>query len=594
MKTAALLIAANVLGVISCKDKFMEIPAAGEISENLVNSKKGAEGLLIGAYAALNGKGINDWHAGPSNWLWGSVRGGDANKGTDAGDFSAINPIQRFELDATNGEVQGKWNGSYEGVARTNLLLKALGKATDVSDADRTRIEAEAKFLRGHYYFELKKSFNNVPWVDETMNDEATVKVPNNADIWSNIEADFKFAFDNLPETQGQIGRANKWAAGAYLGKVYLYQKKWADAKAMFDNVIANGKTSGGKKYGLVPSFSALFRGANENSEESVFAFQAAVGTGSVANTNTEFAMNMPYNTGGKGPGECCGFFAPSFELASSYRVTPAGLPLLDESYRSADNELKNDMGVLSKDPHTPDPGPVDPRLDNTIGRRGVMFLDWQAHPGANWIRDQRHAGPYTQKKYSYQVAEKGSYQDGSSWTPGYQGTNFMIIRFADVLLMAAEAEIELGNLEKGREYINLVRERAANPASFVKGKITGYNKNDKGETDYSSPILDMTQDAAIYVVSPYSAFASKDEATTALRFERKLELALEGQRFFDLVRWGVAAQELNEYFAYEVPKLGLQFSGSRFQAGKHEYLPIPQRQIDLQSTEVLKQNPGY
>jgi hypothetical protein len=114
-----------------------------------------------------------------------------------------------------------------------------------------------------------------------------------------------------------------------------------------------------------------------------------------------------------------------------------------------------------------------------------------------------------------------------------------------------------------------MVRNRAANPASFVDPEVK-------------------------YVISPYPAFASATEATAALRFERKLELALEGQRFFDLVRWGVADKEINEYFAYEIPKLGLQFSGSRFQAGKHEYLPIPQRQIDLQSTDVLKQNPGY
>jgi hypothetical protein len=558
-----------MVGVISCKDKFLEIPAAGQINESALNSLKGAEGLLLGAYASLNGKGVNDWHAGVTNWLWGSIRGGDANKGTDAGDFSSMNPIQRFELDATNGEVGAKWNGMYEGVARTNLLLKALPKVTDASDAVKMRIEGEGRFLRGHYYFELKKNFNNAPWIDETLGDAEIVKVQNNVDLWPNIEADFKYAFENLPETQAQVGRANKWAAGAYLGKVYLYQKKWAEAKVVLDQVIASGKTSDGKKYGLFPNFGELFRGANENSEESVFAFQAAAGTGDIANTNREFAMNMPYNTGGKGPGECCGFFQPSFEMASSYRTTDAGLPLLDESYRQPGKELKTDMGILSKDPFTPDQGPLDPRLDNTIGRRGIQFLDWQPHPGADWIRDQRHAGPFTQKKYSYQQAEKGSYQDGSSWTPGYQAINFMLIRFADVLLMAAEAEIELGNLEKGREYINLVRKRAANPASFVAPTVK-------------------------YVISEYPAFAGKDEATQALRFERKLELALEGQRFYDLVRWGVAAQEVNEYLAYDSPKLGVQLGGAKFIAGKHEYLPIPQRQIDLQGQNVLQQNPGY
>ncbi len=311
-----------------------------------------------------------------------------------------------------------------------------------------------------------------------------------------------------------------------------------------------------------------VFRGANENHEESVFAFQAAAGTGSVDNTNIELAMNYPYNTGPAGPGECCGFFAPSFELASSYR-TQAGLPLLDESYRQPGKELKTDIGILSKDPFTPDLGPVDPRLDQTIGRRGIMFLDWMEHPGFNWIRDQSYAGPFTQKKYSYRRSEKGTYQDGSSWTPGYHAINFMIIRYADVLLLAAETEIELGNLEKGREYINLVRARAANPAGFVDEKVK-------------------------YEIRPYAAFMGKAEAMQALQFERKLELALEGQRFFDLVRWGIAEREINEYLQYEGAKLPTNLGGARFTAGKHEYLPIPQRQIDLQGRDILQQNPGY
>lgn len=574
-KLTYLLIGGIMLGPIACKEDFLDVPVTGQLTEQQLASERGLEGLLIGTYSALNGRG-NGWFGGATNWLWGSVRGGDANKGSNAGDFNTMSPIQRFEVDAVNPEINTKWAGSYEGVARANFLLSNIDKATDLNEATRTRIMAEARFLRGHYYFELKKTYNNVPWVDETMDitkGEAQ-KVTNTTDIWPNIEADFQFAFENLPETQPQVGRANKWAAGAYLAKAYLYQKKYAEAKALFDQVIASGQTSNGLKYGLVPKFQDLWRGANENNMESVFAFQAAAGTGDVNNTNHEIAMNYPYNTGPNGPGECCGFYAPSFELTNSYRTNAVtGLPLLDESYRNPSEELTSDQGIQSKDPFTPDMKPVDPRLDHSIGRRGIPFLDWGPHPGFAWIRDQSFAGPFTQKKFSYQKAEKGKYQDGSSWTPGYQSINFMIIRFADVLLMAAEAEIQLGNVEKGREYINLVRARAAN-----------------------SPLLDETgKPVANYVINTYVVpFADQASAMQALMFERKLELALEGQRFFDLVRWGVAEQEINEYLNYEGKKLPTNLGGATFQAPQDLYLPIPQRQIDLQGSGVLTQNPGY
>lgn len=582
-KVTVLLVSFLMLGPLACKDSFLEVPVTGQLTEEQLASQRGVDGLLIGVYSVLNGRGTGGWFSGASNWLWGSIRGGDANKGSNAGDFNTMSPVQRFELDAVNPEPNTKWSGSYEGIARANFVLFSLQTNEDVTDADKTRITAEARFLRGHYYFELKKTFNNLPWIDETSNfpsaeadKELAAKstIPNTIDIWPNIEADFQYAFENLPETQEQIGRANKWAAGAYLGKTLLYQKKYPEAKAIFDQVIANGQTSDGKKYALVPNFVDIFRGGNENHAESVFAFQAAAGTGSVDNTNQDIAMNYPYNTGPSGPGECCGFFAPSFELVNSFRTSATGLPLLDGSYRNPANELKSDQGILSKDPFTPDAGPIDPRLDFSIGRRGLPFLDWGVHPGYSWIRDQNFAGPFTQKKYSYYKADRGTYQDGSSWTPGYHSINFMIIRFADVLLMAAEAEIEAGSLDQALIYINQVRTRAANPAGFV--------KNPDGTP------------AANYVISAYPAFADKVTAMQTLMFERKLELALEGQRFFDLVRWGIAEPTLNTYLTYEGAKLPNNLGDARFTAGKSEYLPIPQRQIDLQDEAVLTQNPGY
>lgn len=572
--TAATLAVVMVAG--ACKDKFLEIPATGQLSNATLTTKNGIEGSLIAVYAMLNGRGGR--MASASNWVWGSIRGGDANKGTDPGDFSDINPIQRFEALPTQGVIGEKWSGNYEGIARANNVLRLMASAgPDVTDADKKRIIAETKFLRAHYYFELKRGFNNTPYVDETVDVGTGIdKVKNDKDLWPLIEADMKAAYADLPETQAQAGRANKWAAAAYLAKIYMYQKKFAEAKALYDQIIANGKTANGKKYGLVAKYADLYRAQNDNNEESVFAIQAAVGTGSVNNANPDFDLNYPYNTGPNGPAGCCGFFAPSFELANSFRTTAAGLPLLDKSYNSAANALKNDQGILSKDPFTPDAGNLDPRLDHSIGRRGVQYLDWIEHPGADWIRNQPNAGPYSPKKYIWYKADESSFLDKSSWTPAYTAMNYTIIRYADVLLMAAEAEIEVGTLAKALEYTNLVRKRAANPDGFVKTKAGAV--------------------AAKYVISEYPAanFATKETARDAVRFERKLELSGEGHRFFDLLRWGVVEKEVNDYLTYESKLLTGALGGSRFTANQDEYLPLPQSQIDLLGTDILKQNPGY
>ncbi|SKB55440.1 RagB/SusD family nutrient uptake outer membrane protein [Dyadobacter psychrophilus] len=570
----ALALAMMLIGY-SCKENFLEIPATGQLDEAQLSTKKGIEGVLVSVYGQLNGRANR--MASASNWVWGSIRGGDANKGTDPGDFSDINPIQRFEYQTTQGVILDKWKGNYEGVARANLVIKLLGMAqADVTEDDKKRIGGEARFLRSHYYFELKRGFNNVPFVDETKDYGTGIEsVPNTVEIWPLIEADMKYAYENLPETQGAAGRANKWAAAAYLAKIYMYQKKFTEAKALYDLIIANGKTTNGKKYGLVPKFQDAFKAANDNNSESVFAIQAAANTGSVNNANPEFDLNWPYNVGPNGPGNCCSFFQPSFELGNSFRTDASGLPYLDGSYNTAGKELKTDMGLKSSDAFTPDAGPVDPRLDHSIGRRGLPFLDWIDHPGNDWIRNQPNAGPYTPKKYAYYKSDVGSLQDNSSWTPGYTAINVNIIRYADVLLMAAEAEIEVGSLEKAREYVNIVRTRAANPESFVKRK--------DGKV------------AANYVINTYKApFASKDAARTAVRFERKLELSGEGHRFFDLVRWEIADSAINAYLTYEGKKLSGALGGTKFTGKKNEFLPVPQEQIDLLGKDVLVQNPGY
>lgn len=568
-KIIALTLLILMVAVVACKESFLDVAPTGALQEEQLTSPAGLEVSLIAAYSMLLGRSGN--YSDASNWFWGSVLGGDANKGSNAGDQSQMNEVQNYVTQTNNISVLQKYTATYEGVARSNLTIRLVQNADPVvTEEVKTRIEAEARFLRGHYYFDLKKNFGDVPYVDDTW-DEVT-PVSNNVDIWPFIEADFQAAFDNLPEEQVDIGRANKWAAGAYLAKTYLFQGKFAEAKAMFDQVIEQGVNSDGVKYDLVENYANVFRSTNDNNEETVFASQAAAGTGSTQNANPGMVLNFPHGTAGPPrPGGCCGFFQPSFELANSFRTGADGLPLLDNSYNDPANALVTDMGLQSGDPFTPDAGSLDPRIDHSIGRRGIPYLDWGPHPGFDWIRDQPYAGPYSPKKFIYYLEGEGTENDASSWTPGYTAVNYNIIRFADVLLMAAEAEIEEGTLDKALEYINRVRVRAD-----------------------SSRLRDDDGDVANYVISVYDPFGSQEEARTAVRFERKLELSGEGHRFYDLVRWGIAANVLNAYLDHEDEFLTSPFSGADFVTNRSELLPIPQDEIDLLGQDVLIQNPGF
>lgn len=570
----------------SCKDSFLDVEPAGTLNQQLLATSLGLEASLIAAYSQVNGRANR--MASPSQWVWGSIRGGDANKGTDPGDFSDINPIQRYEALPTQGVISDLYTGSYEGVARTNSVLRLVKLAPAETTAQQDQIlsvTAQARFLRAHFYFQLKRAFNDTPYVDENIDvkgggvETGIEKVKNDQDLWPKIEADMQFAYANLPETQAQVGRVNKWAAAAYLAKIYMYQNKFTEAKDLYDLMInpADGtgkvKTTNGKTWGLVAKYQDVFKASNDNNEESVWAYQAAANTGSVNNANPEFDLNWPYNTGPDGPGNCCSFFQPTFELGNSFRTDAGGLPLLDGSYNTGANQLKTDMGLESGDAFTPDAGNLDPRIDHSIGRRGIPYLDWQKFPGKSWIRNQPNAGPYETKKYAYYKSDLGSLQDNSTWTPGYTAINYTIIRYADVLLMAAEAEIEVGSLATALVYINKVRSRAA-----------------------ASILMDGAVPAANYVINTYATLGTQTEARAIVRFERKLELSGEGHRFFDLMRWGADGKALlNAFIAYEKDKYPSgAYAGISFTNNQDEFLPLPQSQIDLLGADILKQNPGF
>jgi tetratricopeptide (TPR) repeat protein len=572
----------------SCK-KYLEQPALGKLSGTQVYTKDGIDGLLIGAYSALDGGGGDgsalgggsSWEAAGSNWVYGSVAGGDAHKGSDGTDQQAINSIAQWTVDASNGFLNTKWKAVYEGIKRCNNVISASNTVAGLSDADKKSFIAQARFLRGHYYFELKKMFNMVPYVDENTTDFIQ---PNDADIWPKIEEDFKFAKDNLPPTQSQVGRVNKWAATAYLAKTYLYEKKYPEADAAFTEVITSGTNSAGVKYDLLNAFADNFYAGTKNNKETVFAVQQASndGTNTISEANDGDRLNFPYNS----PFRCCGFYQPTMDLANSFTTNEAGLPYVND-YNS--HALKTDMGVESSAAFTPDAQRVDPRLDWTVGRRGIPYLDWGLHPGKTWIREQSYAGPYSPKKNVYYQATKDALSDQHSWAPG-TSNQINIIRFADVLLMAAEVKAQIGDFATAEAYVNRVRIRAGNPATI----IYTYKDNTKPMDGFT------TTPAANYLVKPYPAgtLASlgKDGALKAIYFERKLELGMEGQRFFDISRWGIAQQALETYFAFD-GKFVSDVAGAHFTPNKNEYFPIPQPQIDAESNGTvskLKQNKGY
>ena len=580
------VVLSSLVVLYACDKSYLEVPAAGALSQSVLANKIGVEALLVGAYSLLDGQGSSagtgngPWATSSSNWVYGSVAGGDAHKGSDPGDQNLITPIEQWNATASNAYLDQLWQQRYDGVQRSNETLRVMKLAKDISAADVTRITAEARFLRAHYHFDLAKFFGNIPYIDESITYAAgNFLVPNAGvdAILGKIEADLAFAYANLTENMSSVGRANKWAAAAYLGKVQMFRKKYADAKTTLTAVITSGKTPLGVKYALLPKFGDVFDPAKKNGSEHVFSVQMTVNDGTgAANANAGDALNFPYG----GETGCCGFFQPSFTLANIYKVDANGLPMLNDEFFT--NPLKNDQGINSDQPFTADnTTPLDPRIDWTIGRRGIPYLDWGIMPGSNWVRDQGTAGPYEPLKHLFRKSQIGVYTDVSSWTNGFTANNYPLIRFADVLLLAAEAEIETGGLEKAREYVNLIRTRASNPAGFV------------GPTNNAGLVS-----PAKYEIKTYTAaWTDAAVARKAVRFERRLELAMEGHRFSDLTRWGQGVTELNTYAVQEAALGYGQIKGSTYKAGKSEYLPLPQTQIDKSVKDgksVLTQNPGY
>ncbi len=573
-----------VLLLAACSKSFLTVPQqAGGLTENKFANAAGVQQLLVGAYHDLTGMDVKStwWGTSATNWIYGDISSGDCYVGGSSGGGlphgvpDALN-IENYSEQATTGFLDDKWTAIYDGIARANAVITVAPQAKDMSAAQINEAIAEARFLRGHYHFDGKKMWNNIPYVDETVTNFSNLS--NQPNIWSKIEADFRFAYDNLPAVQPLAGQVNKWAAAAYLGKVYLFEQNFAAAKAILDTVIASGVNSQGVKYGLSACFHDNFDAATENNEESVLQVQFSVDVASFPNNADVGETGVTPVLGyGVGSDVSYGYWKqPSFNLVNAFKTDINGLPMMDASGNDTSNvtNMVNDDGLASSAPFTPFQGTVDPRLDWSLGRRGIPYLDWGVDPGQNWIYDQAFGGPYLSMKTMFKQSEAaiGLNPAVTYYYEGNDAVNYNIIRYADVLLWAAEAEVEVGSMDQARTYVNMIRSRAMSGCQVTNGASSAANYN-----------------IGLYNTS----WTDQGYARAAVRFERRLELALEGHRFFDLVRWGVAATTLNAFLQGEESRgVGSVQAGAAFKAGTNEYYPIPQQEIILNPS--LKQNNGY
>ena len=552
----------------SCGEDFLYKAPQGSIDENALTNANGVDLLVTNAYANLT---ENDWGASVFNWTFGGMYGGDANKGSDANDQSVLNTMELYTTLASNGYIDQKWRWVYKGVKRANKAIQVMANVTDMPEAVRKSRTGELKFLRALFYFEGIKVFGPfIPWVDEAITENNPL-IHNDKDIYLNVLADLDDAIANLPNTQDTPGRVNVWAAKALKAKILMQKGDMAAAKPILKDVIENGKTSNGLAYGLEDDLDANFSSYTDNGKESIFAVQFSVDT----NNNGNVGMSLCYPHGGSGaPGGCCGFYQPSNELANSFKVDANGLPLLDNSYRNGDPVSYRNPSTEASAPLALNNNqiPVDPRLDFAIGRFGIPYKDWGT-PKNGWVRDAANGGIYLPKKHVYSKAEdeaglaSGGFSDG--WAPG-SAMNLQYLSLRDCILLYAECLANDGELSQAMNQVNKIRTRAGLEPNII--KINGVP-------------------AANYKIATYptthAAFTDKATCIKAVRMERKLELAMEGQRWFDLSRWGgeYMAGAVKDYIDFEKKYLAKFATASYLPAAKTMF-PIPDVQIQTMGND--------
>ena len=595
------------LGSTSCSD-FLEIEPVGAVNETNLTDQEGINYLLTGMYSALNipAATTNSYFgASLTNYTYGDVMGGDANKGSTAADQSDFTLLETFSFTTDNSYIKRKWVAVYDAVARANNVMHLAGLIKDELSAIPgqekdfyTEAIAQARFMRGFYLFEGIKNFGAaIPYVSLEDYESSVNPLISNVDesgnyiyIWEQVAEDLQYAYDNLPGAwPEEPGRANKWAAGAFLAKLRIFQSspyngtngtsnKWTEAKSILETVIANGTDSKGTKYTLTPSYETLYTaGESDWTGESVFDVQMAI-SGTQYYTNA-INGNSHISLSGK-IGSGWGFYQPSYDLVNAHMVDENGLPYLDKSYQS-----KTSVTTIDGDnvPHTDLTVYTDPRVDVSAGRFN------------GWIRDLANGGPFLNKKNLPKKADKGGLS--LTTTGGSTAKNFHLMRVAELYLLYAEACIETGDINTAREYINKVRARAAQSC------IMAADANNNMALTSSPYVLEdkvsgntIANTAANYRIGLYPASGwTVDKAIKALRFERRIELAMEGHHWYDLVRWNAASEELGNkgsgFLAYEKRYL-LKYQSATY-PDRLVTLPIPNDEI-VTMEGVLVQNENW
>jgi len=599
-----ILISCFLLFFFSCTDDFLDKVPPGVPAENYFYNEKGIDALLTGCYAMVRGSALYTltWGASIQNWTFGSAASDDAYLESEGTNSIPVGDIERWDVHPTNPYPADKWRWAFGmGVDRANKTLKVIEKSEKTGSLSVEQAEifrAEAKFLRALFNFEAWLVFGDrIPLITETTTDPSKVSNLNSSGkVLEFIVSDLKYAWEKLPEKQTEPGRTSKFAAMGLAARAYLQELKYSEAKPLLDAIILGGK------YQLMPNFFDNFRIARENNAESLFEIQANVND-IRESLNAEMGIGLNWPHGGD-IGMCCGFHQASQNLANAFRVDANGLPVFD-SFNNTD--LKNDMNIRSEDEFIPAEEQLDPRIDWTISRRGIPFLDWGINRGKDWVRSQRDGGPYLPaiKPFFYK-SQRYTLSTTTGWMTGVNANNYRYLRYSHILLWRAEVAAFEGDLEKARELVNQIRDRADN--ELVMGKVLIYKLPKSvypwgpgsSDQDYrSGGAVDWTKPAANYKIGLYPAFKDKNEAMRAAQWEQRLEFATEGRRFFDLRRWDKLpagmrvnmAETLNN-FALADQRIRKFMQGADFDE-KDKFQPIPQLQLDAQPG-VLVQNPGY
>ncbi len=537
----AAAMASMTLAVSSCSDMLTTIPQ-GVITDEQIGEDEAVD-MMNAAYASLlcHFFGNNESFAGPiTNWIF-DVRSDDALKGGDGVTMEGyIHQLEVGNVQSDNDVINFKWRNNFYSVSRCNTAIRSITNSGNIDSDTKAAYIAEMKTLRAYFYFDMLRIFRQFPYFDETVTNPSECRADqySREQIAEFIKQDLRDSYELLPADQTSAGRFNKYVAAALLARVDLFTSDWEEAEKYAGYVIDS------KKYELYPNFLDMSKPEFNNQYESVMAIQF-----SSANSPDQFnysnCLNCTWSEGNLyGNGD--DFYLASQNLVNAFRTDANGLPLFDTF---------NDENVDKADYE----GNVDPRLDFTLGRIG---MPWRSYTYTDkWCRNLDLYGQYSGKK-AYPSPESPFVKPGIvPW--GASSLNFILIRYADVMLMKAEALIEQGkNLDEARRLINDIRRKAAR------------------SVDPAYEPVDCNPMLANYAVGEYPAAGwSRDYARKAVRMERRLELAMEGLRWFDLVRWGNAVETMNSYYASE-SRVHSYYEGANLTQSEI-YFPIPVNQLD-------------